>query len=170
MSEIVVSRRTFLIGLAIAILASTVLSTVVSTQWALIKGPKGDKGNTGAQGPQGIQGDQGPQGEQGIQGETGSQGPQGEQGIQGPPGVFTIKNMSGWLPAPAYDSGWIVNLSNPVVLNHGLNTTDLIIHFMWNETQQIWWQYWTLNEILIYRATSSFYYEFRVMIWKIAEP
>jgi len=94
MSEIVVSRRTFLIGLAIAILASSVISTVVSTQWAAIQGLKGDKGD---QGPQGIQGEQGLQGEQGMQGpqgETGLQGPQGEQGIQGPSGVFTIENMS----------------------------------------------------------------------------
>jgi len=203
MSEIVVSRRTFLIGLAIAILASSVISTVVSTQWAVIQGPKGDKGDAGpqgeqgsigpqgaqglqgAQGPQGIQGEKGdkgdtgpqglqgsagPQGEKGDKGDTGPQGPQGQQGIQGPPGVFTIENMSGWLPAPAYDSGWTVNHSNPVVLNHGLNTTDLIIHFMWNQSQQIWWGYWTLNEILIYRATPSFDYEFRVMIWKISEP
>ena len=188
MSEIVVSRRTFLIGIAIAILASSVISTVISTQWAVIQGPKGDKGDAGPQGEQGSIGSQGIQGEkgdkgdtgpqglqgsagpQGDKGDTGPQGSQGQQGIQGPPGVFTIENMSGWLPAPAYDSGWIVNHSNPVVLNHGLNTTDLIIHFMWNQSQQIWWGYWTLNEILVYRATPSFDYEFRVMIWKIAEP
>jgi hypothetical protein len=197
MSEVVVLRRTFLIGLVIAILASSVISIVVSTQWAVIQGPKGDKGDAGPQGeqgsigpqgaqgpqgiqgqkgdkgdtgPQGLQGSAGSQGEKGDKGDTGPQGPQGEQGIQGPPGVFTIENMSGWLPAPAYDSGWIVNHSNPVVLSHGLNTTDLIIHFMWNQSQQIWWGYWTLNEILIYRTTISFDYEFRVMIWKIAEP
>jgi len=183
MSEIGISKTTFMLGIVIAILASSIISTAVSMQWAQgPQGPQGEQGSQGLQGeigPQGEQGLQGPQGPSGPQGEegdkgdtgdTGSQGPQGEQGIQGPTGVFTIENMSGWLPAPAYDSGWIVNLSNPVVLNHGLNTTDLIIHFMWNQSQQIWWQYWTLNEILIYRATSSFYYEFRVMIWKIAEP
>lgn len=108
-----ISNKTFIAGLIIAILASSMLSTAVATQWAVIQGPKGDKGDTGPQGPQGPQGlqgetgPQGPQGEQGpqgiqgiqgpegdkgdtgpqgLQGETGPQGPQGETGLQGPQG------------------------------------------------------------------------------------
>ena len=122
MSEVGISKTMFAVGLVIAVLVSSVLSTVVSMQWVMIQGPKGDKGDAGSQGEQGltglqgIQGIQGVQGEQGlngsqgpqgIQGETGLQGLQGDQGIQGPPVVFSIENMSGWLPAPAYDSGWV---------------------------------------------------------------
>jgi len=70
-----ISKTLFVVGLIIAILASTLISTVVSMQWALIQGPKGDKGD---------QGDTGPQGEQGPQ------GLQGEQGPQGPPGPTVV--------------------------------------------------------------------------------
>jgi len=72
-----ISKTTFIVGLIIAILASSIISTVVSMQWALIQGPKGDKGDTG------------PQGEQGLQGETGSQGPQGPKGDKGDVGGVT---------------------------------------------------------------------------------
>ncbi|MGB9135315.1 MAG: hypothetical protein WCC63_07030 [Candidatus Bathyarchaeia archaeon] len=67
MAEIVVSRRTFLIGLVIAILAASLVSTVISTQLVAV-------------GPRGLQGEQGPIG---PQGET---GPQGPIGPEGPPG------------------------------------------------------------------------------------
>jgi hypothetical protein len=55
-----VSKTIFVVGLVVAILASSVLSTVVTTQ--LARGPKGEKGDTGPQGSQGIQGSQGPPG------------------------------------------------------------------------------------------------------------
>jgi len=55
-----VSTRTFVVGLVIAILASSALSTVVATQWAVgpqgPQGPQGPKGDTGAQGEQGVPG------------------------------------------------------------------------------------------------------------------
>jgi hypothetical protein len=57
-----ISKTMFIIGLIIAILASSLIS-VFAMQWALVKGPKGDKGDkgdTGATGPQGLQGIQGP--------------------------------------------------------------------------------------------------------------
>ena len=44
-----ISNKTFIAGLIIAILASSMLSTAVATQWAVIQGPKGDKGDTGPQ-------------------------------------------------------------------------------------------------------------------------
>ena len=45
MAEIVVSRRTFLIGLVIAILGASAISTTISTQLAV--GPIGPKGEPG---------------------------------------------------------------------------------------------------------------------------
>jgi hypothetical protein len=38
-----ISNKTFIAGLIIAILASSMLSTAVATQWAVIQGPKGEK-------------------------------------------------------------------------------------------------------------------------------
>jgi hypothetical protein len=57
-----ISKTMFIIGLIIAILASSLISVMAAMQWALVKGPKGDTGATGSQGPQGLQGIQGPQG------------------------------------------------------------------------------------------------------------
>jgi len=45
-----ISQTAFIVGLIIAILASSLISTVMSMQWALIQGPKGDQGDTGPQG------------------------------------------------------------------------------------------------------------------------
>lgn len=56
------SNTTLIAGIIVAILASTLISTVVTTQLVPIYGPKGDTG---------------PQGTQGIQGATGLQGPAG---------------------------------------------------------------------------------------------
>jgi len=142
-----ISKTVFAVGLVVAILASSLISTVVSMQWAVIQGPKGDTGDTGPQGP---------------------------QGEQGPPCTFTIENMSGWLPAPAYDSGW-TNMNGtppPHLITHGLNSSNVLIYVYANanETQEIWWKYYSENEVLIYRQTSSLLYPFRVMIWKFAEP
>ena len=200
MSEVGISKTMFAAGLVIAVLASSIISTVVSTQWVMIQGPKGDTGDVGPQGEQGLtglqgtQGSQGVQGEQGlngsqgpqgIQGETGLQGPQGEQGIQGPPCVFTIENMSGWLPTPAYDSGW-VNFSPSgvnLVLEHGLNTIDVLVGFSTNSTYagiseggavysgfQARWCDLTDTEITIHKINGDPWDTFRVRLWRIAEP
>lgn len=106
-----ISIRTFIAGIVIAILASSMLSTVVSTQWARgPQGPKGDEGDRGLQGlqgetgPQGPQGDQGPRGIQGIKGDTGSQGPQGEQGLQGLKGEQGSQGIQG-IQGPKGDKG-----------------------------------------------------------------
>lgn len=76
-----ISRTTFIIGLIIAVLASSLISTAVSLKWALIQGPKGEKGD---------------QGQQGLQGLLGEQGPQGPQGEEGPTVVFAKWNVS-WI-------------------------------------------------------------------------
>jgi hypothetical protein len=59
-----ISKTMFVIGLIIAILASSLISIVVSMQWA--KGPKGDKGDTGATGPKGDKGDKGEPGNETV--------------------------------------------------------------------------------------------------------
>jgi hypothetical protein len=69
-----VSQRTFIVGLIVAILASSALSTGVAMT-VIQQGPQGPKGDTGDTGPQGIQG---------LQGQPGVQGPPGL------PGVFAV--------------------------------------------------------------------------------
>ncbi len=144
-----VSRKTFIVGLIIAILASSGLSTVVATQWARgPQGPKGDNGDTGPKGPQGETGPQGEQGEQGQQGIQGIQGPegdkgdQGEQGPQGPQGEPGLGVEPGFLVAPAFDSGWVDNWTanggtglDLINITHGLNTTDVFVYVIgkWEE-------------------------------------
>jgi len=59
-----ISKTMFVIGLIIAILASSLISIVVSMQWA--KGPGGDKGDTGATGPKGDKGDKGEPGNETV--------------------------------------------------------------------------------------------------------
>ncbi len=77
-----ISMTMFIAGVIVAILASSAISTVISTQLAV--GPEGPKGDTGDEGPQG---DIGPQGQQGLQGPAGPKGDTGEQGPQGPQGL-----------------------------------------------------------------------------------
>ncbi|MCK4478816.1 collagen-like protein [Candidatus Bathyarchaeota archaeon] len=227
MAEIVVSRRTFLIGLVVAILAASAISTVLSTQWPVgPQGEKGDKGDTGLLGPAGSQGEKGdiglqglqgetgdtgdtglqglkgdkgdtgdigPQGLQGVQGEQGLTGPQGDtgetglQGEQGPAGVITIENFTGWLPAPAYDSGWVaVSGAGKMMFTHGLNTTEVLVNLVRNsstgllgindgfdhdgrETELRWYNL-TSNDIWVHSRYGGGPHEFRVRIWKISEP
>ena len=118
MAEIVVSRNTFLMGIVIAILASSLLSTVISSQLAVgPQGPKGDQGIAGTQGVQGTQGEVGPQGDQGLtgpKGDTGDTGPMGEQGLigpQGPQGVSPWENGSISISAAAFAKAKLVNFT-----------------------------------------------------------
>jgi len=87
-----ISSKTFVVGIVIAILASSAISTVAITQFGLIQGPQGEKGNTGPKGPQG---EQGPAGQQGIQGPTGSQGETGPEGLQGSTGDRGVQGLQG---------------------------------------------------------------------------
>lgn len=183
--EVVVLRRTFIIGLIIAVLASTAVSTIASTQLAM--GPQGPKGEKGDKGPIGLAGDQGPQGEQGPQ------GIQGIQGEQGPPGLGAVP---GFLTAPAFDSGWRGNWTKDeflfINLTHGLNTTNVFVYVIGRFENESIHQFaygglggggvgsmlgafWTLskNNIVIYRLPPDDYIpwtEARAMIWKITEP
>lgn len=187
MAEILVRRSTFIVGLVIAILASSSISTIASMQLAVgPKGEKGDKGDKGIQGVQGIQSSKGEQGIQGIQGPIGLEGPQGEQGTQGeqgPPGVFTIENMTGWLPAPAFDSGWYELPSvyyEWVTFQHNLSTTNVLVYYARNNSQELVsqmgygelmnWSKLTEEEISVrvyWTGNPLAWDSIRVMLWKI---
>lgn len=86
-----VSRSAFIAGLLIAIVCSTMISTLVAL--AVIKGQKGDKGDIGPQGPAGPAGPAGPQG---AIGPTGQTGPQGPIGPPGPPAAFVYWTVT-WM-------------------------------------------------------------------------
>jgi len=77
-----ISNAMFAGGLIVAILASSLISGIVATQFGLrgLQGPKGDTGDTGPQGATGATGPQGPQGLQGLQGPKGDTGPRGPAG------------------------------------------------------------------------------------------
>jgi len=173
MAQAYVSQTVFLAGLIIAILGSSLISVVTMTQLSTTLGLKGEKGDTGATGATGATGETGMRGNDGIDGRdgiNGSQGPKGDIGPQGPAGVFTIANMSGYVSAPAYDSGWIHNLTQTTTLWHGLNTINVLISLQWEDTQQVWWRDLTQNEITLQRSTSNESLNIRVMMWKIAQP
>ncbi len=159
--EIVVTRRTFLVGLVIAILAASVISTVASMQ--LARGPQGEQGPEGPQGLKGSQGETGPQGLEGLPGTNGSDGTDGTDGksayqiwldegnagteldflesLTGEPGLGV---EPGFLVTPAYDSGWLQNwtindLGYSINLTHGLRTTEVFVYVIGrlNETTKI---------------------------------
>ena len=89
MQRTALTKGTFIVGLIVAMLVTSLLTIGVLIQPIALKGEKGDPGPQGAQGAKGETGDQGPagpQGNQGIQGDTGTTGPQGNTGPQGPAG------------------------------------------------------------------------------------
>jgi hypothetical protein len=188
--EVVVTRRTFLVGLVIAILAASAISTVASTQLAV--GPQGPKGADGAAGPQGSIGPQGPHGEQGPQGEEGPAGPQGEVGPTGPQGDPGLGVEPGFLVPPAFDSGWVSNWTqgtfDVITLTHSLNSTDVFVYMIGrakngtvhqfgygllvgglSESHGAFWAL-TKDRILVYRGNPDDvmpWDEVRVLIWNI---
>jgi len=101
-----ISKTTFIVGLIIAIVASSLISVLATTQLALIKGPKGDKGDKG------DTGDTGATGPQGLQGATGPQGPQGLQGISGDEMVFARWEVTWYTLTGDYQRGASVGTSS----------------------------------------------------------
>ncbi len=136
-------------------------------------GPQGLQGLPGVDGVSGLDGVDGADGVDGVDGKDGVNGTDGVDGLdgksayeiwldegnsgteqdfldslkgeQGPAGVFSIENMSGWLPAPAFDSGWVSNWTDEVEylrisLYHGLNTTDVFVYVVGrlNQTIEVW--------------------------------
>lgn len=101
----------FLVGLIVAILASSLIASAVSMQYA--KGPKGDKGDTGATGPTGATGATGDTGATGATGPTGATGatgatgPTGAIGATGPQGLKGDKGDTGATTVFAqWDAHW----------------------------------------------------------------
>jgi hypothetical protein len=112
----------------------------------------------------------------------------GATGPQGPAGVYTIANMTGWVPAPAYDSGWVeLPGSNPAVrFDHGLGTTNVIVDLRMNASQSVlnlgisdgssdfgdllYWYNLTDNSIFVSTDYAFGTHQIRVMMWKIASP
>jgi len=96
-ASIGISKTTFVVGLIVAILASTLITTGISMQFGLQepKGEKGDKGDTGPTGPQGSQGATGSQGPIGPTGPTGATGPQGATGATGATGPAGATGATG---------------------------------------------------------------------------
>jgi len=123
----------FVAGIVIAILASSLVSTVISLQYSF--GPKGEQG---LQGLQGLQGVQGIQGVQGVKGDVGLNGSTGLMGPQGPEGNVSLAKIAGWLPTPAYDSNWtLIMNSHWYNFTHGLNTTELTVYVFHKDAQGI---------------------------------
>jgi len=45
--------------------------------------------------------------------------------------VEALENQSGWLPAPAYDSGWLdFPVGNHLYIHHNLSTSNLFVHLV----------------------------------------
>lgn len=89
-----ISTTIFIVGLVIAILVSSALSTLITTQFAIgPQGPEGPEGATGVQGltgsagATGVKGDIGLRGATGVTGATGATGAIGATGPQGTTGA-----------------------------------------------------------------------------------
>jgi len=127
MEKATLTTGKFVAGLVIAILVSSAVSIVVSTQ--LMAGPQGPQGETGPQGPegpQGPQGEQGPTGDAGTAGAAGPAGPAGAPGAEGPQGPQGEQGPY----TPDYDSGWIDitdKAGEYFTLTHDLDSTDVIV-------------------------------------------
>src|SRR4030042_3455205 len=180
-----ISKGMFVAGIVVAILISSLASTVASLMLSV--GPKGDKGDQGIQGPQGVQG---LQGIQGIQGRQGLQGEQGLVGPQGPLGNFTIEEIAGLMSRPAYDSGWVQidTRGSPYIIEHNLNTTEVLIYayqhsYLWigyhympfmSNQNRIWWCNLTDTTLWVYATPYDSRYpeldQFRIMMWVLPEP
>jgi hypothetical protein len=147
-------------------------------------GPQGPQGEPGPQGEQGIQGEQGPIGP-GGEGSVGPQGPQGEQGEVGPQGESGVMPI-GMLPAPAFDSGWVVLADHGTVIDVGHNVggdiNDYFIYatyrrpngsFKSHQTAAdvIWWEDVEPNNIQIITNgdVSNNFDAARIRIWTIGE-
>jgi hypothetical protein len=161
-----ISKTTFIAGLIVAILASSALSTVIATQWAI--GPEGPKGEKG---------------------DTGPQGTQGEQGIQGPMGILNPDYDSGWV---ATDGRIVVEFNHSLgtsdifvyVLSKWYrdwpDSGGPMVHQFYyggdrygvpEQTQGFYWDCYTENPNMIqvsqYGGRAD---ELRVLIWKLPEP
>lgn len=110
MAQKLVSMSVFFVGLVSAILVSSLVSAVISMQWAV-----GPQGPIGPQGPQGVRGDTGATGPAGLVGPQGAIGPQGAKGDKGDTGATGATGPAG----PAGASG-----ANRTVIEGSFNVTQ----------------------------------------------
>ena len=138
MAQKVIPMTVFLAGLIVAILVSTGVSAVVSTQWA--RGPQGPEGPRGEQGIQGLTGATGstgaigatgPAGEKGDKGDPGATGATGAQGPTGPAGAAGVTGATG-AQGPAGATG-ATGATGP--MGPTGNTTRIVIEGSFNITQ-----------------------------------
>jgi hypothetical protein len=106
-----ISQSTFLLGIIIAILASSIIAPVVGNQLGIVQGPQGEPG------PMGPPGEPGPQG---------APGPEGEPG---PMGILNPNYDSGWILIP--DTGSGADLLN---IEHGLGTQNIFVYMVGRDT------------------------------------
>jgi len=127
-----ISTTIFAVGLIITIIAASVISTVISMQFAVgPQGPKGDKGDTGLQGATGATGEPGPSGVPGPTGATGATGAAGATGLPGPTGATGATGAAGpaGLQGPQGVQGipgvTTVNSSSILFVNATINPTPI---------------------------------------------
>jgi hypothetical protein len=107
--------------------------------------------------------------------------------------IEVLENKSGFLPPPAFDSGWIpLSVGTVTTIYHWLGTTEVLVYMTANNTGGFevhqryyglitmglpdeWkgaiWQDLTEDSITIYRAArDGIWDKVRVQIWKISEP
>jgi hypothetical protein len=127
-----ISKTMFVVGLIVAIVASSLIASVVSMQFT--KGLKGDKGDIGATGTTGATGPQGIQGITGATGATGPTGPQGPKGDKGDSGTVTASVSAALLDA--YTDNIISTDSHHVtgyIINFGSSAASAVqIDLTWN--------------------------------------
>jgi hypothetical protein len=161
-----ISNAMFVVGLIVAIVASSLIASVVSMQYA--KGPKGDKGDKG---------DTGGTGATGATGAAGATGATGAAGPQGPRGFGT----------PDYDSGWHnISAGQTLMLTHNLVTNNVYVYVIGKDASGFIHQAdygWTIADssrfglawysldgstITVFRGSADTnWVQVRVMIWKI---
>ncbi len=123
-----ISKTMLVAGLVIAIVASSAIGMVVSSQLSF--GPKGDKGDTGATGPTGATGTTG------ATGPIGATGPQGEPGIGFEPTGYVSVSPAAFVPSDSTDATYIgffvgnrdthgVDFVGVVQLPHGTTITNV---------------------------------------------
>jgi hypothetical protein len=106
-----ISKTMFIIGLIIAILASSLISVLATTQLQMLKGAKGDKGDKG---------------DAGATGATGATGPKGDKGDAGPATIFARWNLTWYTITGAYQWGASVGTSIwGAVFDHDFGTNAL---------------------------------------------
>jgi hypothetical protein len=92
-------------------------------------------------------------------------------------------NKTGFMSAPAYDSGWLsMKEGEETVFAHNLDTTEVFVYVIGKDTEEIYkihqyeyggtyWAYWHKLDSNNISVTSYYPWDHvRVIIWRIPEP